>query len=114
LRPWTCGLNLVPKDEDLRVLSAALRASSASQPDTRTMKRQTRRMSTIAERKAAGQTPRRIFGTAHASDAAVRAEEFAGVRDALGVARRQIAWTDDDRAAAPWRYLADLVAPATG
>jgi hypothetical protein len=45
---------------------------------------------------------------------AVRAEEFAGVCDPLGVARRQIAWTDDDRAAAPWRYLADLVAPTTG
>jgi hypothetical protein len=58
-------------------------------------------MSTIAERKAAGQTPCWIFGTAHASDAAVKAEELAGVCDALGVARRQIAWTDDDRAAAP-------------
>jgi LmbE family N-acetylglucosaminyl deacetylase len=43
------------------------------------------------------------------SDAAVRAEEFANACDALGVARRRIAWTDDDRAAAPWRYLTDLV-----
>lgn len=43
------------------------------------------------------------------SSAAVRAEEFAGACDALGVAHRQIAWTDDERAAAPWRYLTDLV-----
>ena len=34
-----------------------------------------------------------------ASVLTVKAEEFAGVCDALGVARRQIAWTDDDRAA---------------
>ena len=43
------------------------------------------------------------------SDAAARAAEFADACDALGVSRRQIAWTDDDRAAAPWRYLTDLV-----
>jgi LmbE family N-acetylglucosaminyl deacetylase len=43
------------------------------------------------------------------SDAAARAAEFATACDVLGVSRRQIAWTDDDRAAAPWRYLTDLV-----
>ena len=43
------------------------------------------------------------------SDAGTRAAEFATACDALGVSRRQIAWTDDDRAAAPWRYLTDLV-----
>lgn len=44
------------------------------------------------------------------SDAAVRAAEYGSACDVLGVGRRQVAWTDDDRAAAPWRYLADLVA----
>jgi LmbE family N-acetylglucosaminyl deacetylase len=43
------------------------------------------------------------------SDAVARAAEFVSACDALGVARRQIAWTDDERAAAPWRYLTDLV-----
>ncbi len=44
-----------------------------------------------------------------ASDAAVRLAEFAAACDALGVARRQVAWIDDDRAAAPGLYLTELV-----
>jgi hypothetical protein len=42
-------------------LAASLRASSASQPNTRTMNRQMRRMNTSAERKAAGQTVRKVL-----------------------------------------------------
>jgi LmbE family N-acetylglucosaminyl deacetylase len=43
------------------------------------------------------------------SDATARTAEFAAACDALGVKRRQVAWTDDGRAAAPWLYLTDLV-----
>lgn len=44
------------------------------------------------------------------SDAATRTAEYDSACDVLGVGRRHIAWIDDDRAAAPGRYLADLVA----
>jgi LmbE family N-acetylglucosaminyl deacetylase len=45
-----------------------------------------------------------------ASNAATRTAEYGSACDVLGVGRRHIAWIDDDRATAPGRYLADLVA----
>lgn len=43
------------------------------------------------------------------SDARLRKKEFHAACDALGVTRRTIAWTDDEKARHPGRYLRDLV-----
>jgi LmbE family N-acetylglucosaminyl deacetylase len=43
------------------------------------------------------------------SDTGIRAKEFEAACDVLGVAKRAIAWTDDDRARSPGLYLRDLV-----
>lgn len=43
------------------------------------------------------------------SDAALRAKEFEAACDTLGVAKRTIAWLDDERARSPRRYQRDLV-----
>ena len=56
VRPWAANLppqhrNLVPQDQDLRVLGGVTPARSTSQPNIRATERQTRRMSTSAERK---------------------------------------------------------------
>ena len=49
-------------------LAASLRARSASQPNTRTMNRQMRRISTSADRKAAGQAMRRVLAQHRPTD----------------------------------------------
>ncbi|MEV4116779.1 PIG-L deacetylase family protein [Nonomuraea sp. NPDC049695] len=43
------------------------------------------------------------------SDAALRSSEFEAACDALGVARRHIAWTDTDQARHPGAFLPDLI-----
>ena len=55
------GRDLVPES---RRISASYRARRTSQPDIRTMNRQTGRMSTNAEPRAAGQARTRDSGTA--------------------------------------------------
>lgn len=48
-------------------------------------------------------------GSGTPSDTGIRAKEFEAACDALGVANRLIAWTDDDRARTPGLHLRDLV-----
>ena len=66
----TCRRNTATSCRSTRIsasLAASLRARSTSQPDTRTMKMYMRRMSTSAERRAAGQAHARDSGTAQAN-----------------------------------------------
>jgi hypothetical protein len=60
--------DLMPEHQDLSVLGGALRARSASQPNSLIMSRQTRRTSMIVERNGRSQALARV-GTAHASTA---------------------------------------------
>ncbi len=48
-------------------------------------------------------------GSGTPSDTGIRAKEFEAACDALGVANRLIAWTDDDRARTPGLHMRDLV-----